>query len=76
MKDKKRSRPISVGFPSGRIKMALWDGTEDEESFFVHGLKTKTPYVKAYGVVYYLTEDETKTALQLRSAMTSAFAPK
>ena len=51
-------RPISIGFPSGQVKMTLWEGTEEEEAFPVRCLKRGTPYVKAYGVKYELTEEE------------------
>lgn len=51
-------RPISIGFPSGQIKMTLWAGTEDEASFPVKSFKRGTPYVIAYGVRYELTKEE------------------
>lgn len=50
-------RNISVGFPSGKAKMTLWQGTEDEESFIIKSVN-KNPYVVAYGIKYELTEDE------------------
>lgn len=34
-------RPIGVGVPSGKVKMTLWQGTEDEQSFEVKRLKAK-----------------------------------
>lgn len=55
-------RPISVGFPSGTVKLTLWEGTEDEESFKVQSLKRGRPYVKAYGVKYELTDEEVRFA--------------
>lgn len=57
-------RTISIGFPSGKVKMTLWEGTEDEESFPVKSLKRGTPYVMAYGIKYELTEKETRIARQ------------
>lgn len=51
-------RPISIGFPSGQVKMTLWADTENEESFPVKCLKCGKPYVKAYGIKYELTEEE------------------
>lgn len=51
-------RPISIGFPSGKVKMTLWEGTEDEESFPVKGVKQGNPYVQAYGIKHELTEEE------------------
>lgn len=51
-------RPISIGFPSGQVKMTLWEGTEEEESFPVRFVKRGKPYVKSCGVKYELTEEE------------------
>ena len=53
-------RPISVGFPSMKAYMILWEGTEDEERFVIKSCKRGRPYVFAYGEKYYLTEDETR----------------
>lgn len=38
--------------------MYLWQDTEDEEKFEVKSLKRGKPYVLAYGVKYYLTDEE------------------
>lgn len=51
-------RDITIGFPSGKAKMILWQGTEDEESFEIKSLKRGKPYVMAYGIKYELTEEE------------------
>lgn len=51
-------RILSVSYPSGVVKITLWAGTEDEESFVVKSLKRGKPYVLAYGVKYYLTDQE------------------
>lgn len=51
-------RSIRIGVPSGKAKMTLWEGTEEEESFEIKSLKRGTPYVVAYGVKYELTEEE------------------
>lgn len=51
-------RSITIGFPSGKVQMKLWEGTEDEQSFEVKSLKRGRPYVKAYGQKYELTEEE------------------
>lgn len=51
-------RPISIGFPSLKVHMCLWQGTEDEEKFEVKSLKRGKPYVLAYGTKHYLTEEE------------------
>ena len=59
------SRSISVGFPTGKVKLTLWAGTEDEEAFEVKGLKCGTPYVLAYGTKHYLTDQEVRIARQL-----------
>lgn len=58
-------RSISIGLPSGKVYMHLWEGTEDEEKFEVKSLKKGTPYVIAYGNKHYLTEQETKLAKQM-----------
>ena len=54
----KGPRPISIGVPSGVVKLTLWSGTEDEESFAISFPKRGRPYVKAYGMKYELTEEE------------------
>ena len=51
-------RTIRVGVPSGKAKMILWEGTDDEELFEIKSLKRGTPYVIAYGVKYELTKEE------------------
>ena len=53
-------RSIRIGVPSGRVKMVLWEGTEDENSFEIKSLQRGIPYVIAYGVKYELTEEEIK----------------
>ena len=52
-------RSISIGVPSGKAKLTLWEGTEDEKAFEIKSLKHGTPYVMAYGIKYELTEEET-----------------
>lgn len=51
-------RSIRVGVPSGKAKMVMWEGTEDEESFEIKASKSGAPYVMAYGAKYELTEEE------------------
>ena len=51
-------RSVIIGVPSGRAKMVMWEGTEDEESFDIKSLKHGIPYIIAYGVKYELTEEE------------------
>ena len=58
-------RSISIGVPSGTVKMTLWEGTEDEHAFPVKSLKRGNPYVMAYGVKYELTEEEARFARNL-----------
>ena len=53
-------RNIKISIPTGKAKMTLWQGTEDEESFEIKSTKRNIPYVIAYGVKYELTEDEIK----------------
>lgn len=55
-------RPISIRFPSGKVHMTMWAGTDDAEAFTVQSLKRGKPYVKAYGVKYELTEKEAEFA--------------
>lgn len=40
--------------------MILWADTEDEKAFPVRCAKRGKPYVKAYGIKYELTEEETQ----------------
>lgn len=61
-------RPVAIGFPSGRLKMTLWAGTEDEQSFQIFGMKTGKPFVKAYGIKYELTEEEKQMAEKMQKA--------
>lgn len=58
---------ISIGIPSGKLKMALFEGTEDERYFDIKSLKRGIPYVLAYGVKYELTKDEIKYLRVLQS---------
>lgn len=51
-------RSISIGIPSGKAKMTLWEGTEDEEKFEIKSSKSGIPHVVAYGIKYPLTEEE------------------
>ena len=51
-------RKISVGVPSGKAKMTLFEGTEDEEAFEIKSVKRGTPYIMAYGIKYELTVEE------------------
>ena len=38
-------RSISIGIPSGKAKMTLWEGTEDEEKFDIKFPRRGIPYV-------------------------------
>ena len=66
-------RSIRISVPSGKVKMVLWEGTEDENSFEIKSLKRGTPYVIAYGVKYELTEDEIKNLRVMQKLMNSVF---
>lgn len=55
-------RSISVSFPSRKVKMTLWEGTEDAQAFEIKSLKRGKPYVLAYGVKHYLTDKEIQIA--------------
>ena len=52
-----KSRQIKLSFPTGKLKMTLWGGTEDERDFTIKSSKSR-PYVVAYGKKYYLTNKE------------------
>ena len=58
-------RSIRMGVPSGKLKMTLFEGTEDEETFEIKSLKRGVPYVTAYGTKYYLTNEEIQVAKKL-----------
>ena len=58
-------RSIRIGIPSGKIKMVMFEGTEDEEAFEVKSLQRGTPYIVAYGVKYYLSKEEIQMAKKL-----------
>ena len=58
MKGEQNMRTIRISVPSGKVKMVMWEGTEDEEEFEIKSLKRGTPYIKAYGVKYELTKEE------------------
>ena len=58
-------RSIKVGIPSGEVKMVMFEGTEDEEAFKVKSLKRGTPYIIAYGIKYYLSEEEIQMVKKL-----------
>ena len=51
-------RSIKISIPSGKAKLVLWQGTEEEETFEIKSAKHGIPYVIAYGVRYELTEEE------------------
>ena len=59
-------RSIRIGVPSGKAKMVLWEGTEDEKSFEIKSLKRGIPYVIAYGIKYELAEEEIKHLRQMQ----------
>lgn len=58
-------RSIRMGVPSGKLKMTLFEGTEDEETFEIKSLRRGVPYVTAYGTKYYLTNEEIQAAKKL-----------
>lgn len=65
-------RSISIGIPSGKLKMALFEGTDEERYFEIKSLKRGIPYVLAYGVKYELSKDEIKY-LRVLQRFTSYF---
>lgn len=64
-------RSISIGVPSGKAKMTLWEGTEDEEKFDIKFPRRGIPYVFAYGVKYPLTREEIQELKKLRTITTT-----
>lgn len=58
-------RSIKMGVPSGKIKIVMFEGTEDEEAFEVRSLKRGKPYVVAYGNKYYLSYEEIQAIKKL-----------
>ena len=62
-------RTIRISVPSGKVKMVMWEGTEDEEEFEIKSLKRGTPYIKAYGVKYELTKEEINYIKSMLSIM-------
>ena len=61
-------RPISIGFPSGKMTLVLYSGTEDEEKVPIYGVKTDRPYVRINGQRDYLTDDEVILLRRLKRA--------
>ncbi len=53
-----KARTIVMGYPSGKLKITLWGGTEDEQTFPIIGAQTDHPYCRAYGIRYDLTKQE------------------
>lgn len=58
----KSLRTMVISYPSRKVKMTLWEGSEDEQTFEVKSLKRGKPYVQAYGIKYYLNDREIKLA--------------
>ena len=59
-------RPINVSFPSGKMTLVLYAGTEDEEKTRIYGAKTDHPYVRINGQRDYLNDRETVLLRRLR----------
>lgn len=53
-------RSIKISVPSGKVKMTLWENTEDAKDFEIKSIKRGKPYVMAYCTKYELTEEEIK----------------
>lgn len=62
-----RCRPISIEFPSGKLRLCLWEHTEDEVRLVIQFPQGKRPYVKAFNVKYELTDEEIKRCEQIKS---------
>ena len=63
-------RPINVSFPSGKMTLVLYAGTEDEEKTRIYGAKTDHPYVRINGRRDYLTDQEVYLLRKLRRIYT------
>lgn len=71
-----KMRSISIGMPSGTVKMVLWEGSEDEKAFPVRCLKRGKPYVMAYGIKYELTDEEARLARDMVQALTGNYSSR
>lgn len=66
-------RSIRISVPSGKAKMVMWEGTEDEQAFEIKSLKRGTPYIIAYGVKYELTAEEISQLKATQKAVSTSF---
>ena len=51
-------RSIRISIPSGKVKLVMWEGTEDEAAFPIRAIGSRNPYITAYGIRYDLTDEE------------------
>ena len=63
-------RPINVSFPSGKMTLVIYSGTEDEEKTPIYGIRTDRPYVRINGQRDYLTDQEVYLLRKLRRIYT------
>lgn len=51
-------RPINVSFPSCKMTLVIYSGTEYEKKAHIYGVRTDSPYVRINGKRDYLTVEE------------------
>lgn len=45
-------RSIRISIPSWKVKLAMWESTEDEAAFPIRAIGSRKPYITAYGIRY------------------------
>ena len=45
-------RSIRISVPSGKVKVVLWECTEDEATFPIRAIGSRKTYIIAYGIRY------------------------
>lgn len=45
-------RSIRISIPSGKVKLVMWEGTEDEATFLIRAIGSRKLYITAYGIRY------------------------
>ncbi len=66
-------RSIRIGVPSGKAKLVLFEGTEEEEAFEIKSLKRGIPYVIAYGIKYELSDEEINCLKSMKKFFSNSY---
>ncbi len=66
-------RSIRIGVPSGKAKLVLFEGTEEEEAFEIKSLKRGIPYVIAYGIKYELSDEEINCLKSMKNFFSNSY---